>query len=809
MNGDMRIGVLTWIWTSSLEPGFHGRGGSAWPRFAAALTCCAALGGSGNSQDPPVPLWQWNPFDRVTLTNGVQHDIDPERIPEGTEFFVEEGKYVGRAGLPTRREIQRLLLYKIRLQGNGREFFVQGRHIQTIERYEDLLLAEAHRLIDAFRFEEAYPYLQRVAEIAPDWPGLIEAMVEYHREEGIRSDILGRPDRAFWSLIEAQRVCEAVAEPGRLPESIRADIDRVADKWAADRLRAQDFSEARRIVARLESMRPDNAVAAKYRAEIARTVQALLEEARTLLSQGSPLDALDRLEAAARRDPTNTNVTSALDDVYRSHGHVRVAVEQLPYLRGPLPQSRADRRVFPLIHVSLEEPVLGSDPPSWTSSVLAGLEQPDPSNPRQTVLRLRTGLHWPDGKPVTLVDLERVLVQTCRPGAPTYNPAFARLASDLRPEPPDRLILDFSSPQPRPQAWLDVPFTRARSTNLGKEWLGLGPFVVHAKDREHVEFRAATTGNGQKASRIAKIREVSVRQAAERLAALEENRVDLVTDLLPRQAHVATRIKGVRVVELTTPVVHVVQFNWNQRALRDRTLRRAFAYAIDRKAILERLGSSVDEAALPTAPWPVGSFGYDASISPRPYDPILARTLVSAVKRKMSSLPTLRLLHGGSESDTLVCERIADGLKAAGVDVTVEAFNPDSPSSLATSDMVYTSLRVTEPVQDTVTVLTRDNPSLWDYASPWLRQAVVDLNREIRVSETARLLPRLHRILHDDVTILPIWQERPLIAVSERVTGLPANSTAVYDGILQWSIRPGLERAYWTPATQNTVGGAD
>lgn len=763
-------------------------------RWMISIVVLAVMTAESRAQDPAVPLWQLNPFDRLTLTNGFKHDVDPVRLPKGTEFFVEDGTYVGRPGLPARREIQRLFLYRIRLQSNGLEYYVQGRHIEAIDLYEDLLLAEAQRLIGAYRFEEAYPYLERLAERDPDWPGLAEALVQYHREEGIRSDILGRPDRAFWSLVEALRATRALAEPDSLASSIEADIDRIADKWASERQRSNDYSEVRRIVARLESVRPDSPVAAKHRAEIARDVQTLLAEGESLQSQNEPLLALGRLETAAGMDPGSLAVRSALEEAYRTHAHLRVAVEKLPFLGGPLPQTQADRRVFPLLHLAIEAPVSGSNPPAWSSSILTSLEPPDSTDLKRFVLTLRPGLRWPDDKAVTPVDLERLLVMTCREDSPLYNPAFARLASGFKSELPDRLILDFRVPQPRPQSWFDMPFSRATTTPEGTQWLGLGPFIVQRRNRDQIDFR----GRGTDSSVMAMVTEHAIDNVADRLAALQGNRVDVVTNLLPRQAEIAKSIARARVVSLSTPIVHVVQFNWNQRALRDRTLRRAIAYAIDRNAILERLGASSDAATLPSAPWPIGSFGYDSSILPRPYDPVLAKTLVAAVRRKGLSIPNLRLLHGGTQADRLVCEQMAAGLKAAGVEVALEAFDPASPSSRKTVDLVYTALTITEPVQDVVHVLTRDNPSLWNYASPWLRQAVVDLSQEIRVTETARLLPRLHRILHDDVALLPIWQETPYIVVSERVSGLSENPPSTYDGILQWKVRPGFEEAAWT-----------
>jgi ABC-type transport system substrate-binding protein len=772
---------------------------------------CLALATAGQvwAQPPTAaPLWQLKPFDRVTLTNNATHDIDPWRIPPGVEFDVEEGEYVGRPGLPPKREVHRRRRYRIRLQVNGLEYYVLGRNIKNIEYYEDLLLAEAKRLVTQARFDEALPYFERLHEIAPDWPGLDEAVVEAQRQEAARSFFAEDWERAFWLFVEALRrrdersVVDAVSPP------LENEIDRTADRWLAGRAAARDYAEMRRIVARLETVRPQSPVAARWRSELAARAAEALQTGLRLASDGKPIDALAPLEQAAAIDPSDAAVRGALEEAYGRRGHLRVAVEQLAGLRSPAARSAADRRCVDLVHLRLMAPVFGADPPRWKSEVLSSVTRPDEFVNRRAVLELRPGLVWSTGdKPVSAVDIQRILVDACRAESESFHPAFARLASQIETQSTQELSIDFDRPQPRPEAWLDMPVAR-RAGGDGSKWIGLGPFAVARADRERVEYRANPHFSQPGKPLLGKVTEMRIPAAADRLRALQENRVDIVANLLPRQVPAARSLADAGVVELAGPVVYVLQFNWNQRALRDRTLRRAVALAVDRRAILEKLGVDPGDAgALPTAPWPVGGFGYDPSIEPRPYDPVLARTLVAAVRRKQSSLPALRLLHDDVQADRLACEEIARGLTSAGLEVQLVASNPTAPASPSTADLYYAGLRVAEPVQDMVALLTRDNPSLWDHASPWLRQAVVNLVEVPTITDARQLMARLHRAIHDDAALLPIWQGPEWIAVSNRVRGLPERPTAVYDGVLDVAVTPGFEPPYWNVASK--LGEAD
>src|SRR5262245_3614443 len=48
-----------------------------------------------------LALWKLRPFDRLTMQNDTYVDIEPDRIPQGTNFDnIEEDKWVGRMGIP-------------------------------------------------------------------------------------------------------------------------------------------------------------------------------------------------------------------------------------------------------------------------------------------------------------------------------------------------------------------------------------------------------------------------------------------------------------------------------------------------------------------------------------------------------------------------------------------------------------------------------------------------------------------------------------------------------------------------------------
>ena len=410
--------------------------------------------------------------------------------------------------------------------------------------------------------------------------------------------------------------------------------------------------------------------------------------------------------------------------------------------------------------------------------------------------RIADGLRWPhDGKGVSIIDVQRMLVESCRAGSSYYQPAFARLVVRLDVEGSRRLTIDFDRPQPRPEAWLTCPLIRLADN---KSSSGLGPFSLVQRTASATTFVANPYFAVEGKPVIQRITEQQMASATDRLIALAENRIDIATDLPPKEWDRAAQISGVRLATFQLPKVYVLQFNFNQRVLRDRTLRCAMSYALNTRRILTSMGlDGKDDSLLTTALWPPGTIGYDDTVTPREPDVILARTLVAALQQKYSTLPTLRLVHFPSETDRLACREIAHDLEAIGLKISLVEFDPAAPVSPLTADLRYVSLTMRDPVFDTMSFLTRDNPSLGEHASPLLRQLLVDLVEVPNLSTARELLPKLHRLIFEDVAIIPLWQMKSRLAISERVFGAMESPISTYEKVIDWSVRPGYPPTYW------------
>jgi tetratricopeptide (TPR) repeat protein len=752
---------------------------------------------------PQVPLWQLKPFDRVTLSNGNKHDVDPVRIPAGTDFRqVPDDEYVGQPGLPPRSEIRRTLRYRIHRQADGNDYDIYGRNIDKIELYEDMLLAQARKHLREDLFDDSYRYLEHLVRLAPNWPGLANLRLELHHREAVRLKIASRWENAFEEFLLAEKESTALTQaapvdgqPAFVPLSppIDTQVDDLVNQWIGSFVEKKEWDQARQVLARVEATRPNTPSVARWREKITADASQLRDQGTKAFQDGQFDTAGDLLEEAIARVPSDPQTRSAIETLYQSQGHLRVGLEIAPtFFGGPADWTTADLRAIDLIHQRLVDEIIRDGQTRFESRLLSSIARPDEFLNRRVVIEVAPGRQWTgSGKTVSVLDVQRLWSESCRPDSPFYHPALARLVVAMTIEPPARLTIDFERPQPRPEVWLTLPLV-AMTKGPQAGWFGLGPFAVDRRDERSIRYRRNPSFGIENKPVLRQVTERILPQSADRLRALANQEIDLALDLPPKQWSNAANVPQTHVVLRPTPTVFALQFNFRQQFLRDRTVRRAIRYGLDINALMQQLGLAQKGVQRPTAVWPVGSFGYDPSIIPTNSDIVLARTLIEATKKKIGVLPTLRLVHTGSEADRLACERIANNLTRIGLKINVAPFDPRSPVSPLAADLRYVGLTVNDPVFDVMTFLTRDNPTLAEFASPWLRQMLVELVDIPNQSAAREFLPRLHKVLYDDVAVLPLWQYQERWVVSNRVAHLPENIDNVYQGIAEWTVRPGF-----------------
>jgi hypothetical protein len=103
-------------------------------------------------------------------------------------------------------------------------------------------------------------------------------------------------------------------------------------------------------------------------------------------------------------------------------------------------------------------------------------------------------------------------------------------------------------------------------------------------------------------------------------------------------------------------------------------------------------------------------------------------------------------------------------------------------------DFVYAELTVTEPTVDASRLF--GSRGLFPAENPHVRMAVRRVEQAATWNEASQRLRDLHRVIHEELTVLPLYQTPEFCAFGPSVTGYDKSPLTFYQRIESWRITP-------------------
>jgi peptide/nickel transport system substrate-binding protein len=302
----------------------------------------------------------------------------------------------------------------------------------------------------------------------------------------------------------------------------------------------------------------------------------------------------------------------------------------------------------------------------------------EPTSDTQWTVRLREGVRYSDGTPVTVDDVATALRM--------YEQVQGSFVASFFPEFPsvtaidDRTFtLDSSQPIPVLDALMSNILITPAAANKPEELqdgVGSGPFVVTRFNRGAGTY--SLTRNEQYWGEAPGVDRVEVRflpEESSRVIALRSGEVDVIDSITPDSATQLQGLPGIALDEASSLRINQIFYNFRKpegHPLADARVREALSHAIDGRALVrDVLTDSVTQA---DGVVPPSLLGY-AKTGEYTYDPDLARRTLADLG---ASDLTLRIIWETGEfaGDTFIMEALVEMFGAIGVRTTLQQFEP-------------------------------------------------------------------------------------------------------------------------------------
>ncbi len=743
-------------------------------------------------------LYEQDPFDEIVLQDGTTLRVKPlkelPKNPRGTTRITVE-----------------------LLDRPGEQYRVRWREIKQIRRFPQLLLDRVDQLVKQQRFEEAYDYLIHIKRFYPKLKGYKEAFQRFLWHEAQFHLQQGRRDRALLLLYHLQE------HNGEYPQ-LRETLGRLVVEKARQYLAQKDYESVRRLLQDLLRRYPQHPAARQVRESLEAEARKIAGQAQARWDEGKLFAARQLAQQAVRVWPV-AEATRILQEAQRRVPLVRVAVGRLAETTTPRLDDWAALRVGRLHYRRLTEllapgPSGGQYACPWGTLELVDLGA-------RLRLELKPGVKWNDGvRPLAAADVAATLAAMADSRHPFYQPQWAVAVQKIQAADARTVEVFFRRPPLHPFALLSRPLYGWDQLYPPLAPPQNGPYRLGRQAERRVHFVAVDGyfATGRKQPR--EIVEYHFPRSQDALTALHYGEVE-VWDRVPPWLKGSVVRDGVRLQRYAWPTIHCLMFNPEKPLLRLRTFRRGLLYALNRPAILEYLhqeneldGSRVLSGPL-TAPRqpgdPIG-YAYNEDVAPRPFNPQLGLVLIALAQRSLEArekesqskdgagggssapaatgdqqseettapapppLPKLVLVHPPNEIARIACRRIKAYWERLGMEITLREAAPQEP--VPDYDLRYVEMVVREPVVDVYRLfglqgLVSDTPA-------HVRLAIRRIGRSPDWRTLGHRLRDLHRLLHQDVTVLPLWQLSEYAAIREELKGVGEELVTLYQHVERW-----------------------
>ena len=732
------------------------------------------------------------PFDRITLddkNDNVVLEVQTLDLPDRLvpDPFPKKGKLTLRL-----------------LDNLDEEYEVQWYSIAKVETFEQMVLDEAKQLTSYGKMEAAYDNFVYLEANLPKLPGLAEAFEDYLYAEAKLMQREGKYDAALAKLREMHD-----RNPNRTEAKYALGL--ATDKLVEGYLGAEKYRAARVLIDNLAKWYPEHEIVQKWSQQLEGEAANLLDEARRDMDGGRLPEAAHKARRMLLVWPRLEGAREMLEDIHARYPQVTVGVTMPAVSHQPGKLSDwAARRASRLVYRTLTEFVGPGIEGGQYVCPMGQVEKEDLG--RQLVFKLDADIRWSSGDAtLTGYDLSRQLLMMADPDRAEYAAQWGELLAEVAVRNVYQVDVKLHRASVLPEALLQTMVTPyAASTAENRPIPMNGPYLlVSPEDRVDVQIREYPANRQYFAATPTRPKEVIERhftRGIRAFLALEQRDIDVLDRVNPWDLAKFRNQKDLVLKRYAAPLVHCLIPNMNRPLTSRPGFRRALVFAVNREALLERLLDGRDEAGcrVVSGPFPRGitlddplNYAYDNSIAPRGYEPRLAVALAQVALRELAAetdeevvnIPELVLAYPDHEIARIAVNAVQRQLKLVGIPVVLEELKSGIPDKIPDSvDLLYAELAVWEPLVDARRLLGNDGPA--GGSSPYMDLALRQLEEAPDWPRVGRKLRQIHRIAHDEVAIVPLWQLTDHLAHHRTLPGIDDAPVSLYQNIENW--RPGF-----------------
>ena len=463
-----------------------------------------------------------------------------------------------------------------------------------------------------------------------------------------------------------------------------------------------------------------------------------------------------------------------------------------------------------------EQPDYEDGPPSFEPQLATSYEFSE--DRLQLTFRLRDDIVWSDGVPLTAEDVRWTWQAQTHPDVGWSFAEAKKHITDVEVVDPHTAIFHFSKAYaaqlqdavigvvlPK-HAWSRLPFSQWRQNT---QWfvdnlVVNGPFTLESwEPQQRYVIRRNERYHNPDLPEVDRIVFQLAPDDNSRLALLRSGQAQMMEFIQPADAAAIEADPDVRLLTHIPRYFFFVQWNVSRPLFADKRVRQALTMAIDRQEIVESIYygyASVSHSVFPSNHWV-----HNGDLEPWPYDPGQAKQLLTEVGWSDTDGDGILDLDGQPFSFELVTNSesqvrvdmlvmIQEHLKRIGIDVRTRSMEFNAllgPLGEHDFDAVMGGLAIDTSLNTEYFFHTGaiDGSYNWGvYSNPEIDQLIEETNALVDPLEAKPHYLRLQALLHDEVPLTLLYEQRRLAGVRVELEGVEPNHVSSFYKMMNWRL---------------------
>lgn len=686
------------------------------------------------------------------------------------------------------------------------EYQIQRKNIKQVIHHEDQILKRIDELLKSNQLRVAFELLLVLDRKHRDWPGFDQREQRLLFLEAKDKQKLKQYETAMAFIEDLQ---------SRSPEypGLSQLAGEVIDILINQSVKEGHFRKAHFFLKRLESMFPRQKVIATWKDSFLTRSNTILNKADQEAKQNNYQRAIQSTMDASLVWPMNPRLRESLLRYHNRYPVINVGVLETAFDKTPYFLERnSTRRHQKLTKIPLFEVGRINQTPQYQSRFF---EQWDPTDlGRRADFILRQSYATWESHPVMMAaDITEFLRNKITPGNSKYDERFDSYVQSVSATSPFTFSIFFDRVPLRTEGLLTLPIEAQplwekvsadseNTTNPKKpEILVSNRFVVDEHTPNQVRYvRAIPEPSDLREYNVAQINEHRYPNFEKSFQALLLGEVSVLPFLPAKLVSYFQEQEEFNVVQSAIPLSHVLQFNPESTPLKIIELRRALAYAIDRKNILANSllhKSQLLSGRLITAPYYTGLQAYNQQVPQREYNFPLAVALAVASQKKLGGkFPTLHMLCDPNPEAQEAAKELVTAWSQIGIRVALIPNTAiEAEKNNLNWDIAYRTVSMTEPVMELWPFLTLGKGAQIESLEifpDWMRLKLIELDEATDWETATALLKKLQLQLYSMAHVVPLWEIDQFHVFRTNIKGYADHPLNFYDNVEQWIVTPVL-----------------